>query len=122
MMKYTWKCADCAIAATHVSQSANPYLVGFEIYSTHRQHSPNCKNLALEILEGDAETLIQSESFRCELNRFQRLSGIVEVDQNMVTLYRGFMPKDLLDAFAGRLKRCDPSGLLNIVVSTKDRL
>ena len=66
-MKYTWKCDSCAIEDIHISQSTNPYRVGFEIYSKHARISPNCKNLVLEILEGDAETLIGSESLQAEI-------------------------------------------------------
>lgn len=49
MHRYAWRCADCAFAISHVSESSDPYVVGFEIYSKHARISPKCKNRTLEI-------------------------------------------------------------------------
>ena len=120
-MKYRWKCVDCGVAERHVSQSANPYLVGFEIYSEHGARSPGCTNLALEIIECDAETFIRSESFQSEVRRIKRIGGFVEVHKNTIALYRGVVPQVTIDMFADRLRRLDQSKLLDIVVSIKNR-
>jgi hypothetical protein len=120
-MVYTWKCARCCIAVEHLSLSTDPYLAGFEIHTEHKRRSPSCINVALEIFPGNAETLMNSAGFRTELGRAEAIGGIVEINRNTVTLYRGVMPQSTIVIFGVRLKKLDPLYLLNIVVSTKDR-
>lgn len=121
MNRYVWKCAACTVTDLHDSQSTNPYLLGFEIYTEHARLSPGCKNRLLDIAEGDAPTLFHSTAFQTEVLRMKRLDGAVELRGNLVTIYRGSMPESIANAFVGRLQRCDPRGLLSIVVSEKDR-
>ncbi|MDP2676251.1 MAG: hypothetical protein Q8O83_01010 [bacterium] len=57
-----------------------------------------------------------NKSIQRELERLEDIGAIIKIDGNTITIYRGVVPQDIVEAFKNRIKSHDTKNDIEVII------